>query len=120
MSYSAWALFLTIMFVRVITSFLHESVDRIQACGLEQWYKDFLVPAFGGNINVHFFFYILIFLLFSYSCPHFPPLLSPALPTSHLLYSILPTVVFVLKCAFLWVYIAFILFYFLKFVFIYF
>ena len=39
---------------------------------------------------------ILIFLLlFSYSCPHIPPLLSPALLTPHLPHSIPSLVVFV-------------------------
>ena len=33
---------------------------------------------------------MIFLLLFNYSCPHFPPLLSPALPTPHLLLSIPP------------------------------
>ena len=29
----------------------------------------------------YFILFFCLFLLFNYSCPHFPPLLSPALPT---------------------------------------
>ena len=42
-----------------------------------------------------YFFNFNFLLLFSYSCPHLPPLLSPVLPTTHIPNSILTTTVFV-------------------------
>ena len=46
-------------------------------------------------ILFYFILFYFILLLFKCSCPHFPPLVSPALPITHLPHSIILPIVFV-------------------------